>query len=343
MNAADAPQLVPFITLPNWVKAATVCGVNIQAVFEEFGVRVEGVPLEHATIERTVMARVMGACVRRAQRHHFPFVLGETYAFEYLPDLETFVTTSPNLREAAVVFEWVRALINPYIDVHLREQGDEARLVLQFLGGDTETPTQPWFAETMFTAIHKFARQLIGGEQTFRALRLRHPAPAYAALYAEQFGTEIRFDQREDALVFDRALLDLPLPGSFPSLHAQARQRIDQQMRRLLPRDGLVATLELTLERKPALFAHGAEAMAEELGLHLRTLQRRLHEQQVHYQEIQDRVRYRLARRALRDPHVPLDTLSEQLGFSDRRSFTRAFRRWAGETPSAFRRRPATD
>lgn len=340
MKAPDPPQLIPFITLPNWVKAATACGVNIQRVFEEQGIRIDGLQLEHATVERAALERVMASCVRRAEQHHFPFVLGETYAFEYLPDLETFVTTSPNLREAAVVFEWVRALINPYIDVQLREQGDEARLVLNFLGIDGGAPTQPWFAETMFTAIHKFARLLIGADRHFRALRLRHPAPPYADRYRTQFDAEILFDQREDALVFDRALLDLPLAGSFPSLHAQVRQRIDQQIKRLLPSEGLVATLELTLERKPALFAHGAEAMAEELGMHLRTLQRRLHEQQVHYQEIQDRVRYRLARRALRDPDVGLDTLSHQLGFADRRSFTRAFRRWSGQTPSAFRNPP---
>ena len=337
MAPVDAPQLVPFITLPNWIKAATACGVNIQAVFDQMGIATDLMRLEDATIERAQLARVMAACVRQSQRHHFRFLLGETYAFEDLPDLETFDTTSPNLREAAVVFDWVRALINPYIDVRLREQGDSARLVLQFLGTDTETPTQPWFAETMFTAIHKFARQLVGPTPQFRELRLRHPAPAHADAYAQQFGTVIRFDQPEDALVFDRALLDQPLAGDFPSLHAQARSRIEQQLRRLLPQDMLVAAIERALERRPALFGQGASAMAEELGLHLRTLQRRLRDRNERFDQIQDRVRFRLARAALRDPDVELDPLSERLGFSDRRSFTRAFCRWSGETPSAYR------
>src|ERR671936_372287 len=93
----DAP--IPFITLPNWVKAAAHCGFNIEPIFRELGIQTDLIHLESAT-------------VARSKGRHFPFVLGETFAFDYLPDLETFVTTSPTLREATRVFDWVRELIN---------------------------------------------------------------------------------------------------------------------------------------------------------------------------------------------------------------------------------------
>src|SRR3546814_17723298 len=54
---------------------------------------------------------------------------------------------------------------------------------------------------------------------------------------------------------------------------------------------------------------------------------------------LQARVRYRLALRDLDDSRLDLETISERLGFSDRRSFTRAFTRWAGVTPSRYRSR----
>src|SRR3546814_17196527 len=72
--------------------------------------------LEDATISRPLLEQVMTVCVARARDQHFPFVLGETFAFDYLPDIGTFLATSPTLRDAARVFDWVRALINPLIN-----------------------------------------------------------------------------------------------------------------------------------------------------------------------------------------------------------------------------------
>jgi AraC-like DNA-binding protein len=49
-------------------------------------------------------------------------------------------------------------------------------------------------------------------------------------------------------------------------------------------------------------------------------------------------VRYKLAQQWLRDSSMPIEDISDRLGFSDRRSFTQAFSRWSGVTPSQYRR-----
>jgi AraC-like DNA-binding protein len=340
MSVDASPLQVPFITLPNWVKAASACGINLHAVLDELGIVVDLGRIEQATIEAPQLGRLMRVCVQRAHPdRHFPFVLGETYSFEYLADLETFITTSPNLREAIVVFDWVRALINPNMAVQLREAGDEARLVLRFLGGAGTTPEMPWFAEAMFAAIFRFGRLLMPPPNDFRYLQLRGPPPHYVAISRRYFGVDVRFNATQDAVLFDRRLLDVPLAGSFPGLHQQTRGRIEQQLKRVLPGNLLVGRIEQTLHRKPALLGLGAEAMAAELGLHLRALQRRLAALDTRFDVIQDRIRFERARDALRDPDLPLDAISEALGFADRRSFTRAFNRWSGGlSPSAWRR-----
>src|SRR3546814_15193497 len=124
-------QPLPFITLPNWAKAAALCGFNIQPVFDELEIETDLLHLEDATISRPLLEQVMTVCVARARDQHFPFVLGETFAFDYLPDIGTFLATSPTLRAAARGFAWVRALITPLINVQLAEDGDLARLVLR--------------------------------------------------------------------------------------------------------------------------------------------------------------------------------------------------------------------
>ena len=84
----------------------------------------------------------------------------------------------------------------------------------------------------------------------------------------------------------------------------------------------------------------GLDALAQELGLHARTLQRRLKELGDSHSAIQSRVRYRLAREWLQNTALSVEDISDRLGFSDRRSFTQAFARWSGVTPSQYRHHP---
>ncbi|HUR41611.1 MAG TPA: AraC family transcriptional regulator ligand-binding domain-containing protein [Verrucomicrobiae bacterium] len=329
---------IPFITLPNWVKAAGECGFNIEPVFRELGIQTDLVHLESATITVPVLEQVMTACVARTRRpRHFPFVLGETFAFEYLPDLETFLSTSPTLREAVRVLEWVRELINPMIQVRLEERGEFAALVLDM--GEGRGPTVAYFTESLVASLVKFGRRLLQGRGDYERLTLRYRAPKYAKEYQRYLKMATVFGQPRTALEFPRALLDRPLEGAYPALHQQAEYRVEQRLSKLTRTDGLVAAIEAACLREPRLLGLGIERVADKLGLGARTLQRRLQDEGQRFADVLARMRYRLAIRHLEQPGADVESVSEKLGFSDRRSFTRAFTRWSGVTPSAFLRR----
>lgn len=331
---------LPFITLTNWVKAAAQCGFAIQPVFRQLDISTDLVHLESATIGREQLDAVMSECVARSRGQHFPFVLGETFAFEYLPDLQTFLTTSPTLRDAFRVFDWVRELINPMIKVQLQESGKEAHLVLRLEDEIGRTPGKPWFAESTMASIVRFGRLLLGERADLQRLRFRHAMPDYADEYGRYFKLPYEFGCPEDELVFERALLDMPLEGGFPALHKQAEYRVEQRLTKLPKRQqGLVASITEAFGRKPRLLGQGIESMAQELGVGARTLQRRLRDEGQSYGALQADARYQSAMKLLQDPLVDVEAVSEKLGFSDRRSFTRAFTRWSGMSPSAFRKR----
>jgi len=331
---------IPFITLPNWVKAAGQCGFNIQPIFDQLGIVTDLDHLEDASITPPQLGQAMEACVAQSRQQHFPFVLGETFAFDYLPDIDTFLTTSPTLREAARVFTWVRELINPLIDIVLEEKGDTASLQMRAQQNLPVTPQDRYFVESIFASVAKFGRALAGDPLERHArLRFRHAAPPYIEAYERYFRVPVLFSQPLHALEFPRAMLDQRLDGGFPRLHEQAEQRVGQRLARLSRRSGLVASIEAALEREPRLLGQGLEHLAQRLGLHPRTLQRRLRDEGESFGELQGRVRYRLALRDLAESPLDLESISERLGFSDRRSFTRAFTRWAGVSPSEFRKR----
>lgn len=330
-------QTIPFITLPNWIKAATQCGFNVAPIFRDFGVDIRDLQIEQARVSPRLIDQVMQACVTRADSagrgQYFPFVLGETFAFEYLSDLETFISTSGNLREAARVFSWLREFVNPLMDMHFDEHGREARLVLLSPG---PLPLRPYFCEALFASIMKFARALIGDSPGFKAIHFEHPAPSNQAIYTPFFRLPVHFGQDRNQMVFARELLDAPLTGDFPALHQQAESRIAQKLAQSVASTPLSAQLSQYLQHDPQALGAGIARAAAHLKLHPRSLQRRLSAEQTSYFQIQDQVREQLARAALARAPANLEGLSETLGFSDRRSFTRAFKRWTGQSPRAF-------
>lgn len=336
MTSRLALDRVPLITLPNWVKAASACGFSIESVFRELRVEADLVHLEQATISSRDLERIMGACVARARGRHFPLVLGQTFAFEYLPELETFLSTSATLRESLRVFEWLRVLVNPYLSMRLVEQGDGAALQLEDLDAGLSASGR-WFTEATFVAVIKFGRALLRGRGDLRRACFRHSRPDYAAELEGVFALPVDYQQPGNRLEMDRRLLDLRLDGAFETLHRQAEQRVAQRLAdRPLP-VSVAADLERAMELDAALLGAGIEAAARALRLHPRALQRRLAAEKRSFAELQSGVRMRLARRWLAEGTLDVEAISDRLGFSDRRSFTRAFARAVGQTPSAYR------
>ena len=77
--------------------------------------------------------------------------------------------------------------------------------------------------------------------------------------------------------------------------------------------------------------------------MHRRTLSRRLKDGGSGYRGITNEIRFEIARQLLGDTEVPLGQIAAALDYSEASAFTRAFRRWSGETPTAWRARHHRD
>jgi AraC-like DNA-binding protein len=79
-----------------------------------------------------------------------------------------------------------------------------------------------------------------------------------------------------------------------------------------------------------------ADTVAAQFSMSNRTLRRRLQQEATSYQEILDDVRAELAGHYLAKEKRGIDEVAFLLGFSDPSAFTKAFRRWTGQTPANF-------
>lgn len=96
----------------------------------------------------------------------------------------------------------------------------------------------------------------------------------------------------------------------------------------------VVEVLEKRIGHAPLSIGH----VAEDLNLSKRTLQRRLQQQEISFAELRDQVRFHYSIDYLVKQHLSIDSISASLDFSDRTSFTNAFKRWTGLSPSTFRK-----
>ena len=96
----------------------------------------------------------------------------------------------------------------------------------------------------------------------------------------------------------------------------------------------VVEVLQKRIGQAPLSIGH----VAEELNLSKRTLQRRLQQQDVSFAELRDQLRFHYSIDYLIKQHLSIDSISASLDFSDRTSFTNAFKRWTGLSPSTFRK-----
>jgi len=96
----------------------------------------------------------------------------------------------------------------------------------------------------------------------------------------------------------------------------------------------VLRALQCRVGREPL----GISIVSESLEMSKRTLQRRLKSQMVHYAGLRDRVRFHHAINCLLVDKMSVEATSKFLDFSDRTSFTNAFKRLSGLSPSVFRK-----
>ena len=163
-------------------------------------------------------------------------------------------------------------------------------------------------------------------------------APIDLGRYIPEFDSlPIRFNQPQTSLWFDRTWLSKPLPT-----FATSQCPPDNESERAsLASTGLstepIRQLELVIESVIYQSEINLQLTAAIIGTSPRTLQRRLAEHDQSFSRLLQSVRFRTARRLLRDCNRPIVEIARRLGYADSANFIRAFKRWSGVGPNQFR------
>jgi AraC-like DNA-binding protein len=223
--------------------------------------------------------------------------------------------------------------------VELERRGDQVAIFPGCRGLPHDVPRQ--ISEFSAAAVLVLGRRVTGVELQATAVSFRHPAPPRLTEHTRVLGVCPSFNALESEVRLPAAVLDLPIADARPAVLTYLDLYARDVIARLPPQDDLVGRVEQAIAASMSAGVPGIDAIAAQLGLGSRTLQRRLAGTETSFQSLVDDVRRRYAERYLTDDRLTINEIAFLVGFSEPSNFHRAFRRWTGVTPAAFRARGA--
>lgn len=330
-------ETINFQMLASLANAARRCEIDLNSVMQELKLEIDMTGDPRRRMSLSCFNSLFMAVDSRDPSHHFPLVFGDSFNFDGLPELATFVTSASTPQEAMRVLDWSPKLLHPNLHFKTEHLGHELALDVMVPDASEMHKDLPGFVEATMSAVLKFIRLLSPYEQLIKRIEFKHSPLTDMAEYQFLLKTEVHFEQMHNRLIVDSSALDLPLPGGIPSAHHKAQAVI---LNRLLP-DVEEQTLEKQIRRllksRLSLLGEPMDVISELLKIHPRTLQRRLKNEGSSYVDLLSSVRHELACEMLRGSVMDIETIAANLGYSDRRSFTSAFMKWQGVSPREFR------
>lgn len=188
-------------------------------------------------------------------------------------------------------------------------------------------------AECTFASTLTAVKALTGKELRPSMVSFRHASPMDISEYQRIFQTDLKFSMPFNRLAFDAAYLDWTVLSSNANLLSFFEQQADAMLGTLNGGDRYSQKVAYLIAEQLKGELPRIEAIASELSISTRQLQRELQVEGTSFQKLLDNTRKELALRHLENPTISIHDIAFLLGFSEPSAFNRAFKRWTGKTP----------
>ena len=309
-------------------------GVDRQELFREAGID-PALRLDiNARISQQQLDDLLWMAWQRSGDDAFVFKVADSMHPSYLGAAGYAFLTSISLRKAFERLQRYSRMLSDEMVLTLRDEGQEFQIIMATRGMNEHN--RALRERQRVASAVKLIR--MNTSESFHPERVQftHSIPENVSAYYSFFRCELQFDAQETLLAITSELADAPLPGFNPQIVQINEQLIIDYLAKLDRNDVVGRSKSIILEQLPSGEV-SAESVAEVLNLSPRTYRRKLHAKQTSFKEMLAQTRRELGEKYILDSSLTLTEISFLLGFSDTSSFSRAFRNWTGQSPSARR------
>lgn len=212
-------------------------------------------------------------------------------------------------------------------------QENYAYIIIQ----DRTEPKRMFSYATYLMLIHGMMCWLCGQRVVLNRIQLKCAAPEDDNDYKVRFCDDIQYQAEENYIQFDASYLNILIKQDKKSWHQFIRCTPHNLLVRFKNPDALSHQIRKHFMQTETADWAELSQLAQQFNMSEATMQRRLKQEGLNFQQLKNDLRRDLAINLLTQPDLTLQDISEQLNFHDASAFHRAFKKWTGLNPGVYR------
>ncbi len=243
--------------------------------------------------------------------------------------------SSPTLLEALRLMIRYQSLHFDGNALSLEDRGDRFALCVSPPHSQFETPHQ---IEYICVLLKRTCEAIVGPAFRLLGVYFRHAGPTTATEHQRILGCPVEFRQPENALLLAREVVSKPSRFANPEILEAVQAIAERRLAELRSPTWVLRTRKVL---EPVLAGScQIKDIARRLGISRRSLQRKLAAEGSSFTNVLDQLRREQTFALTRRRGMTVAAIASEVGFADPRAFARAFQRWTGVSPTAFRAGP---
>lgn len=317
------------------MEAAARRGADVGGILDEHGIDPAMLHDKDARLPAPVVGELWRRASLAAGEPELPVHAAVELAWGSYRVIDMLAANASTVGEGLTLVSQYFRIIHDTVLVPIRERPDGTRIVCVHDARGEPIPP-PYVDYTLAACL--FRMRYAGAAPIEAQMHLRRATPADRVGHERAFGPHLSFGATEDCAVLTAEQWAAPMSTADPLLQSVLKDHAEQLLRGLPDlQDPLADVHQVLLDAMPTGRVD-LEHAAKQLGVSARTLQRRLADTGKRWSELLEEARRQLSARLLVDASLSVDDVAVLLGYAEASAFHRAFRRWTGLTPGAFRK-----
>lgn len=309
-------------------------GLNVRLLLQEAGISPDLLRIEKARVNSDQFSRLMQVIWSRTD-DEFMGMGPRRARYGTFATMCALVINCQTLEEVfQQAFRFSR-LFEPMVSMELEVNDTNARLVTR-IEGELRDPAY-FLQESILVIWHRLGSWLIGQPVELEKAEFSYPRPEHGDEYRHIFRCPLSFESDCTALTFSKRFLSAPVIRDKPEMRQFLKTSPADLLSRPDESNTWTGRIRGLIGRDFSKPMPDFDWIAQELHTSPQTLRRRLKQENTSFQEIKDLLRRDMAIYYLSHQELPINDIAERVGFTEPSTFHRAFKKWTGVTPGAWR------